>query len=43
MHELLLKPLECNNSISKLVLWFSIYLVYLLALKLPLLQNGLGP
>ena len=30
MHELLLKPLECNtNSISMLVLWFSIYLVFI--------------
>ena len=29
MHELLPKPLECNNSISKLVLWFSIYLVFI--------------
>ena len=29
MQELLLKPLECNNSISMLVLWFSIYLVFI--------------
>ena len=42
MQELWLKPLECNNSISMLVLWFSIYLVFI-GTKIALFAEWLRP